>query len=48
MYFLVIWQVISVQKALADVLVPLAKDVLPKLATQATSSILDKFGKNIG
>ena len=30
-------------KALLDLSVPLAKYVLPKLATKATSSILDKF-----
>ena len=29
--------------ALLDFVVPLAKDVLPKLATKATSSVLDKF-----
>ena len=32
---------------LIDLSVPLAKDVLTKLATKATSSILDKFERNI-
>ena len=35
------------KKALLGLLVPLAKDVLPKLATKATSSALDKFKKKI-
>ena len=30
-------------KVLLDFVFPLAKDVLPKLATKATSSILDKI-----
>ena len=34
------------KKALLDLTVCLAKDVLPKLATKATSSILSKFEKN--
>ena len=33
-------------KALIDFAVPLAEKVLPKLATKANSSILDKFEKN--
>ena len=31
------------KKVLLDLLVPLVKDVLPNLATKATSSVLDKF-----
>ena len=31
------------KKALINLAVPLAKDVLPKLATKATSSLLAKF-----
>ena len=33
------------KKVLFDLAVPLAKDVLLKLATKATSSVLDKFEK---
>ena len=33
------------KKVLLDLAVCLAKDVLPKLATKATSSVLDKFEK---
>ena len=33
------------KKVLLGLAVPLAKDVLPKLATKATSSVLDKFEK---
>ena len=33
------------KKKLLDLAVPLAKDVLPKLATKATSPVLDKFEK---
>ena len=33
------------KKVLLDLAVPLAKDVLPKLATKATSSVLDKLKK---
>ena len=33
------------KKVLLDFAVPKAKDVLPKLATKATSSVLDKFEK---
>ena len=36
------------KKALLDLAVPLAKDVLPKLATTATSSVLDKFERRKG
>ena len=39
MYFLVIWQVILVKKALTDLAVPLAKDVLPKLASNSSNFI---------
>ena len=35
------------QKALLDLAVPLVKDVLPKLATKATSSVLAKFERKI-
>ena len=35
------------KKALINLAVPLAKDVLPKLATEATSSVLDKFERKI-
>ena len=35
------------QKVLFDLAVLLTKDVLPKLATKATASVLDKFDKNI-
>ena len=35
------------QKALLDLTVPLAKDVFLKLATKVTSSVLDKFERNI-
>ena len=35
------------QKALLDFAVPLAKDVLPKLVTKATLSILNKFQRKI-
>ena len=35
------------KKALLDLAVPLTKDVLPKLATKATSSVLDKFERKI-
>ena len=35
------------KKALIDLAVPLAKDVLPKLATKATLFILDKVERNI-
>ena len=35
------------QKALLDLTVPLAEDVLPKLATRATSSIIDTFERKI-
>ena len=31
------------KKTLIDLAVPLAKDVLPKLTTKATSSVLNKF-----
>ena len=31
------------KKALLDLAVPLAEDVLPKLATKATLSLLEKF-----
>ena len=34
-------------KILLDLAVALAKNVLPKLATKATLSILDKFGRKI-
>ena len=40
---LVTSRVIQVKKALIDLAVPLAKDISPKLATKATSTILDKF-----
>ena len=33
------------KKVLLDLAIPLAKDVLPNLATIATSSVLDKFEK---
>ena len=33
------------KSVLLDLAVPLAKDVLPKLATKANSSVLDKFGR---
>ena len=33
------------RKVLLDLAVPLAKDVLPKLATKTTSFVLDKFEK---
>ena len=35
------------KKVLLDLAVPLAKDVFPKLATIATSSILDKFERKM-
>ena len=35
------------KKVLLDLAVPLAKVVLPKLATKATSSVLDKFERKI-
>ena len=35
------------KKVLLDFAVPLIKDVLPKLATKATSSVLDKFERKI-
>ena len=35
------------KKALLDLAVPLVKDVLPALATKATSSALDKFERKI-
>ena len=35
------------KKALIDLAVSLTKDVLPKSATKATSSILDKFERKI-
>ena len=35
------------KEALTNLTVPLAKDVLPKLATKATLSILDKFEREI-
>ena len=35
------------KKALIDLAVPLAKDVLPNLATETTSSVLDKFERKI-
>ena len=31
------------KKVLLDLAIPLAKDVMPKLATKATSSLLNKF-----
>ena len=34
------------KKTLRDLAVPLAKDILSKLASKATSSILDKFETN--
>ena len=34
-------------KALLDLAVPLVKDVLPKLAVKATSSLLDKFERTV-
>ena len=34
------------EKVLSHLAFPLAKDVFPKLATKATSSILDKFERN--
>ena len=33
------------KKVLLDLALPLAKDVLPKLATKATSTVLEKFEK---
>ena len=33
------------KSVLLDLAVPVAKDVLPKLATKANSSVLDKFGR---
>ena len=35
------------KKALLDLAVPLAEDVLPKLATKATLSLLEKFEKKV-
>ena len=35
------------KKALIDLAVLLTKDVLPKLATKATLSVLDKFDRKI-
>ena len=35
------------KKALLDISVPLAKDVLLKLGTEATSSVLDKCERKI-
>ena len=35
------------KKASINLCVPLAKDVLPKLAIKATSSILDKFERKV-
>ena len=35
------------KKVLTELAVPFAKDVLPKLSTKATSSILDKFERKI-
>ena len=35
------------KKRLLDLAVPLARHVLPKLATKATSSVLDKFERKI-
>ena len=35
------------KKAILDLAAPLAKDVLPKLALKATSSVLDKFDGKI-
>ena len=46
MNFLVIFADLG-KKALIDLSVPLAKDVLPKLATKATSSELDKFERKL-
>ena len=33
---------------LIDLTVPLAKDILPKLATKAVSSVKEKFEKKVG
>ena len=35
------------KKALLDLAVPLTKDVLPKLATKATSSVLDEVERKM-
>ena len=35
------------KKASLDLAFPLAKNVLPKLATKATSSVLDQFEKRV-
>ena len=35
------------KKTLLDLAVPLAKDVLPNLATNANSSVLDKFERQV-
>ena len=35
------------KKVVLDLAVPLAKDVLPKLATKGTSPVLDKFERKI-
>ena len=36
-----------IKKALTDLTVPFANDVLPKLATEATSSFIEKFERKI-
>ena len=45
--FLVKHQVIQAKKVLLDLAVPLAKGLLPKLATKATSSGIDKLERKI-
>ena len=35
------------KKVLLDLAIPLAKDVMPKLATKATSSLLNKYERKI-